>query len=358
MGANTSVHPGSRLEAVLTAGATQITVTEAGAGGLDYAQGEDVRIFNNTDILNVVDFELNDDDNNAAVSGETVTGLSAAPAGGAALASYALNVDKALTENTDYIVDYTGGQVRFLDSGNIAAGDILAFSGNYRRADKTRINLGAEIVDMEVSVRLVHKYAQGGRYMNVFIPRAIMQPENPGLNFDEGDWIGLEMIFDVLESEDPQYSASPFGWIDIDHSSETGQEEEGAKSYSVGTFDLYITPLSAVSAAARGFSTTEFKVGCVRVGGFEAEYEKLEHYCGTPRKKDAVVNLQQDMTITATVDNVTSKNLAMMFQGVRVEDTGSATYAPFVTLVTVPDISTPEGEAQWVKLPYVLLDPN
>lgn len=353
MGANTAVRPASTLAANLSASGTAITVVEAGSGGLAYAQGEDVRIYNEA---SGVDFVMNDNDNDASVVGETISPLSAATAA-AAIGSYAINQDQALTENADYIMDYTGGQIRFLAGGAANTGDVYAVVADRRRAANTRVNLGAFLPEMEMRVRLVHRFPDG-RVLTLRVPRAKITPENPNLEFSGDDWIGLEMQIAVLASEDPQDARAPLGYYEMDYSAQTLQPVTGSDSLTIGTFQVYVTPLSSVAAAARGFTTEEFSLGCIRVGNVEVQNEIIRHYCGTPRVKDKELKIQTDMTINATVDHVTSKNLALLFEGELQEDPSTATYAEFVALVTVPDLSTPEGEAEWVKLPYILIDPN
>ena len=363
MGANVSVRPGSSLTLATQIGDTQITVLNAGVGGLNYSQGDSVRILGLQNAscqqqVAPVDETLNDANTDATVNGNTVLELSATTS--AALAGSVVSnlTAAALVENTDFVVDYVGGNIRFLSGGSASEGETYAFGFNYRRASGTEIRLGQFLPIMEFSLRLEHSFPDG-RTLKLECPRAAITPDNPSLNFDDADWIGTDMNIEVLASSDPQYANKPFGTLRIDNSTASGQELTGYNpdTYSVGSFKLYITPIDAGAAQRHGFGTGEIDVGNVRVGSIEAVNEYLRHYAGTPRVKDKVVLLQKELNVIATIENLNSQNLALIFDGERAEDAGTATYAPQMALVTVPDLTDADVESQWISVPFILLDP-
>lgn len=359
MGSTLSVRPGSALAQALASSATSITVNNAGTGGLDYAQGETVRIFNNANPASVIDFQMNDANTDATVVGGAIDGLSAA-ASDAASGSLVANLEatKALVENTDFVIDYTAGAVRFLGTAATPASATLAVAGNFRSSSKTRIGLGKALPTLEVSVRLVHTYPDK-RVLSLILPKVALTAENPSLEFAADDWIGVDLSLEVLATEDAQYADYPFGYFEIDNTAQ-GTPVIGTDTYTVGSFELFITPLTSAGAAARGFTQAEINVGCVRVGTLEGTSEYLKHYCGTPKRKDKVVLLQKEMTLTATLDDINVYNIAMVFDGSLFLNPSGGAVAPFMSLVTVPaNIATPEGQATWVPMsPYVGIDPS
>lgn len=353
MGATLSVRPASRLTQAVASGATSITVSNAGANGLAYSQGETVRLFNNSDPANVIDFNMDDANNDATVTGGvTVNALSAASSD-IANGSFALNMEasKALVENTDFIIDYTGGRIRFLGTGDTPAGATFGIAGNYASSSKTRVGLGSSLPTMEVSVRLEHTYPDK-RKLTLILPKVALTAEAPTIEFQSDDWIGVDLSLEVLATDDPAYADYPFGYIDTDNSP-AGTVVTNTDSYSTGSFEMFITPIAGY--AARGFDQTEINVGCVRVGNLEGSSEFLKHYCGTPRVKDKTILLQKELTLTATLDNISAINLALVFDGTLLLNPSGAALAPFVALATVPaNVATAEGQATWVPLtPYL-----
>lgn len=365
MGAQTIVRKGTRLAAALAAAGTSITVTNAGSTGLNYVAGDSVRIIGNEDlpfgtppspvVVNLVDADTNATVVSNFIDGFDAPGASEAVAAGAVI----LNMtDAALVENTDYVMDYEKGMIRLIN-GALVAGDTYGVQTQAQRAAKTIIKLGKFKPQMEMSLRLVHRF-NDGRELRYIAPRVAIAPENPQLNFDDSDWIGADLLIEVLATDDPQYEDEPFGRFEIEHNKTTGQEDLGLNpaSYSVGSFRLYVTPLDALTAAQHGFTQSEIDIGNVRVGTVEANNEFLRHYRDIPRVKDKVIKIQSEMNITATIENLNSHNFALMFEGERVVDNSTATYGDVAALVTVPaDIATAAGQARWIPLGARALNP-
>lgn len=353
MGSTLSVRPASLLASPLALSATSITVTNATTNGLDYAQGDSVRLFNNANPAGVIDFIMNDANTDATVSGGvTVSSLSAASSA-IAVGSIAINQApaKALVENTDYVIDYLGARIRFLGTADTPAGATFGVAGNFAASSKTRIGLGASLPTLEVSVRLEHPYPDGRKLVMVF-PKVALTAENPSMEFQSDDWVGVDISLEILSSDDPAYADYPFGYFDIENTA-AGTVVTGAETYTVGSFEMYITPIAGY--AARGLTQSEINVGCVRVGNLEGQSEYLKHYIGVPKRKDKTVLLQKELTLTATLDDQNAYNLAMIFDGTLFLNPDNAALAPFARIATVPaNVATAEGQATWVPLtPYV-----
>lgn len=355
MGALVSVRKASALAVAIAAAATSITVTEAGASGLNYTQGDDVRLMGLASANAVVQtiVNMNDNDNNAAVVGETVSGLSAASSGLLA-GAVVMNVesDNDLVENTDFVIDYERGGIRFIDTADVVPGDTYGVQAQYRRYSSRKVNLGKSLPTLECSVRLVHTYPDG-RKMTITLWRVSVSPENPSLAFDDGDWIGTELNLEVLD-DGVNHPEAPFGEIDIQNAADgTPLEGYDPDTYSVGSFDLFLTPVSATAAAARGISTTEIDVGNVKVGSVEGNNTYLKHFRGIPKKKDKVVLTQKELNVKATIENLNTVNLAFLFDGQVVEDDNTAQWQDFAILVTVPA----DFDGKWIPLRKLQINP-
>mgnify|MGYP000925753176 CR=1 FL=1 len=358
MGALTQVLPGTTLTASILAAATSITGTNISATGLSWVDGNDIKItgaeniecagaaINNSETL---------DGTLATASGNVMSGFG--PSTSAYLAGAVLaNVDGTpLVENTDYVMDYEGGRIRWINSpGSQGAADkTYAICHQYARADNTKIRLGKFLPTIEAEARLVHRFPDG-RILTVQLHRASITPDTVSLGFDDADWIGTDMVLEALASNDPQHVNEPFGCITIEHKSDgTNSAGYDPDSYSVGVFELYLTMNDASVAAARGLPTTEIDVGNVSVGSLDADNTYLKHFRGTPKVTDKVVLTQKEMSITATIENLNTVNLALLFDGEHVADNSGAAFQDAATLMTVPSLVTlasANNDSTWYSL--------
>jgi hypothetical protein len=85
------------------------------------------------------------------------------------------------------------------------------------------------------------------------------------------------------------------------------------ENYTVGTFDLYLTPSGG----------QEFLVGNIVAGSeFAFDVEVLEHRLGKTNALDAVLALSKDYTINFTTDSITARNLAALLNETAVTVSG------------------------------------
>lgn len=344
------VAPGTKLAASVAAGASTLVVENNSATGLNLAGSEDLKLF---DISTLPIFSTTDEESATSVTVQSNTPpstsqitLSANLANSFPVGAIVLN-DEAVThlvENTDYLLDHENGKIRFLSGGSAVASNYYAINGEYKVASATSVKLGEELPNLEFAVRLVHKSPKG-RTIEYIAPRATVAADNASLSFDPADWMGTEIKIQILASSDPAYATMPFGEIKLGHIN--GVEPGNTpSSYTVGVFSLYLTPLDATIAAAKGFSMSEFSIGNVKVGAIEAPQEFLDHFVGVPQVKDDYIRLKKEINIMATIENMTSRNIALIMDG-RVEEGPDAGYVEFAALVQAPaDLTVPT----WVNI--------
>lgn len=344
------VAPGTKLAASVAAGASTLVVENNSSTGLNLANTEDLKLF---DISTLPTFLASDEEAATSVTVQSNTPpstsqitLSASLANSFPVGAIVLNNETVthLVENTDYLLDHENGRIRFLSGGSAVASNYYAINGEYKVGSATHVKLGEELPNMEFSVRLVHKSPKG-RTIEYFAPRATVSPDNASLPFDPADWMGTEVRIQILASSDPAYEKMPFGEVKLGHIN--GVEPGNTpSSYTVGVFSLYLTPLDATIAADRGFTTSEFSMGNVRVGSIEAPQEFLDHFIGVPQVKDDYIRLKKEINITATIENMTSRNMALILDG-RIEEGPDAGYVEFATLIQAPaDLTVPT----WVSI--------
>lgn len=73
-------------------------------------------------------------------------------------------------------------------------------------------------------------------------------------------------------------------------------------NYTVHTFELYVCYPSG----------REYAVGNVMAGGFRGSHNLLDHFAGVSGRLDARVILQRTLEIYGTLDEITSRNLALI----------------------------------------------
>lgn len=364
MGATTQFRNGSTLTTAILAAATSISVANAGATGLNWSQGDSVRIIGIQDIVNgaqpapLVSDLVDAAPQDGILTGNSIAGFDAPGAANAAgIGSVAANLTTAaLVENTDYVIDYEGGKYRFINPA-LTAGQNFALLYQYRRFDNTKVLLGESLPTIEARVRLVHQFPDQ-RELTVVFHRASVSMDSASLEFQDDDWIGTELTLDALQTLNPQ-DIGKFGYYEIQHK-EDGNNSEGydPDSYSVGTFQMYLTILSPTVAAKRGLPLTEIDVGNVSVGSVNAENTYLKHYRGIPRTTDKVVLTQKELNCSATLENLNTVNIALLFDGVQVQDQTGATWQDAGLLATIPnDLATAEGIARWYNIPAINLNP-
>ena len=145
----------------------------------------------------------------------------------------------ALSENEDYIIDYSRGALRALLSGlnNILAGFTLSAKYDYVTSSSKIIGLGKFLANMEVQLRLEHVMPQDGRKLTMFSPRAKISPETAGLGFTPEDWAETEWTIKVLRSFDPDWADMPLGYFKLQNDQTTLQPPtDPSKEYTAGTF--------------------------------------------------------------------------------------------------------------------------
>jgi hypothetical protein len=356
---------GSTLATAMAASATSIAVTNAGVTGLDYTVGDNLRLFAKqalavaTPVAPIIN---NIDDANAdgALALGVISGIdtwSAAAAAALAGSVIANTTKAALVENTDFVIDYSNGGFRFINPA-LTPGATYAIQFQYQQADTTAVNLGKFLPTLEFGVRLEHKYPDG-RLLILECPRAAVTPDNPQLQFQENDWIGTDLNIEVLSSNEPADVNAPFGKFWVEHKA-SGQNSVGydPDSYSVGSFYLYLTPIDEATAAYHGLPATRIDVGNVKVGSIDQQNEFLRHYRGTPRVKDKVVLIQKEMNLVATIENLNTTNLALLFDGEVIENATNAGFGDDMRLMTVPaDIATNAGQTRWMPLGKIAINP-
>lgn len=228
----------------------------------------------------------------------------------------------SLTENRDYVVDYTEGAIRLLLDGttgelnSVVANDTLSVRFEYTTGSKKRINLGKFLPLKEVTVRMVHTNPADGRQITFTAPRALVAPETSSLNFEPDDWTTAEWNIAVLKSDNPLDQAAPFGYFEIDNDPNTLQPVRSKpEEYTAGVFELFITFNDTIKAAAEGLPTKEFSLGNITTGGIEGENEFLQHFTGIPQTEDKRLRLKKSIVINATIDSINEKNIALLYDG-------------------------------------------
>ena len=336
------VGPGTRLAGAYTAGGLTLVVENNSANGLRLTAGESFQISSNANQPVFLEEAYAGDvgdtyqtNSPPATSSLSIgTALAASFPVGAILLNTAAS--EVLVENDDYVWDYERGALRFLPSGaRVQPSRFYAINGQYRYGQYTHVKLGESLPLLEFSMRLVHKTPKG-RTIEYFAPRASVKADNASLAFEATDWNTSELKIEVLQSFDTQYATMPFGEIKVQHDPNTGLEPGNTPdSYTAGVFELFLTPLDATVAALKGYSMSEFSIGNVTVGSIDAPQEYLDHFAGIPQKKDASILLKKEVTINATIDNLTSKNLSLLFDG-RIQEGSASTWVEFTTLVQAP----------------------
>lgn len=243
----------------------------------------------------------------------------------------------------DVFIDHAGGQIFFLNTGATSAssfkvntGMTVSVFGDYKTASGKRIGFGKNIPILEWMVELEHKLPDG-RLFYLRGHKVAVKSENAEFQFNPQDWIGADLQLDFLfdASADPD---EPVGYYFIDNDPLTQQPvTDRTRNYSAGSFRLYMTPLDTSIAMALGLPTTRYDIGNVRTGSKSAPQTYLEHWTGVPENKDKVIKMRQEYGLTATIEELTAENLALLFGGViRHQNSGFAAYNKLVTVAAAP----------------------
>jgi hypothetical protein len=280
------------------------------------------------------------------------------------LAEDALLNDVSAGVAEDHVVyNYDNGSVRFLNVGNTAAGNFkvdsgmtVSFFGDYAAVSGNRVNLGTELPNVEYRIELQHRLPDG-RYFYFTAHKVAITPENTDFAFDPANWIGSALSMDCLKSKDPSHSANPIGFFDIMNDPVTLLPvADETDEYSVGVYDLFLTPTSAAKAIQRGLPTTRFSVGNVRVGNLRSPKQFLEHLVGIPQDMDKKILIRRQFQLETTIEQLNANNIALLFDG-GISPTQQG-WRPFNSLVTVSSApAAPWGvEHVWHPLQYIKIN--
>jgi len=269
-----------------------------------------------------------------------------------------------LIEGLHYQFNHGSGLVRFTDAF-IATGSLWSVLFDYKSASGREVNLGKRQPNLEFQVRLEHYFpgvgASGNRKLITTLHKCEVTPENPNMDFNADDWIAPEFTIACLESSDPAHVNNPFGKVFVENNPVNllPYSQYNTENYSVGVFDMFLTPLSAATAIARNLPQTGFYVGNVVTGGIEAVNEFLDHFRGVPKKRDKRILIQQEFNVNATIDELTAVNLAILFNG-DITDLSSLTPVNAQGTVTVPPDQFVPGDYVyvWVPLGYIFINPS
>ncbi len=288
------------------------------------------------------------------LAGSTVENLTASAllrtvSAGAALDDFTLNVDN--------------GSVAFVNVGNTTAGGFQVDSGmtlsafmDYKAVSLNRVNLGLSLPNIEFEVDLQHKMPDN-RYFVFKAWKCAITPENTDFSFDPTNWIGSALFHDALIDKRSIHAANPIGYFDVQNDPITMLPvSDQTDEYSVGVYDLFITPTNASKALQRGLPTTRFSVGNVRVGSLRSPKQFLEHLVGIPQDLDKKILIRRQFQLETTIEQLNAANIAMLFDGsITPVSTG---WLPANTLLEVSQApSAPYTVANvWHPLGYIMLN--